>query len=236
MSEPTYGSGQYDPQQGYGQQGGYGGQPYGEPPAAQQQPYPSGQQPAYGQQGGYGLRRGPPRTGSRGGAGYGGSGLPVVGGAERTEAGAGQAQPGGDAAHDRRLRLCGRRRARLHPLLAADGDGISRFATALGTLVTGLGLGGLNYASAAWSGESATPDPQGRLPAMRPATPSVRPGAAGSAYRSSWVGLRLGWGGVGRARWWRWGWPGGWLGPDAARPAPGDGSGPRTCCRQVRRG
>jgi len=37
--------------------------------------------------------------------------------------------------------------------LAADGDGISRFATALGTLVTGLGLGGLNYGLGAWLGE-----------------------------------------------------------------------------------
>ena len=41
--------------------------------------------------------------------------------------------------------------------LAADGDGISRFATALGTLVTGLGLGGLNYGLGAWLGERRTP-------------------------------------------------------------------------------
>ena len=40
--------------------------------------------------------------------------------------------------------------------LAADGDGISRFATALGTLVTGLGLGGLNYGLGAWLGERRT--------------------------------------------------------------------------------
>ena len=40
--------------------------------------------------------------------------------------------------------------------LAADGDGISRFATALGTLVTGLGLGGLNYGLGTWLGERRT--------------------------------------------------------------------------------
>jgi hypothetical protein len=40
--------------------------------------------------------------------------------------------------------------------LAADGDGISRFATALGTLVTGLGLGGLNYGLGSWLGERRT--------------------------------------------------------------------------------
>jgi len=137
MSEPTYGSGQYDPQQGYGQQGGYGGQPYGEPPAAQQ-PYPSGQQPAYGQQGG---------------AGYGGSGYPSSGAPSTPKAA--QDKLGLAATL---LTIVGYVCAGAGVLgfilwLAADGDGISRFATALGTLVTGLGLGGLNYGLGAWLGE-----------------------------------------------------------------------------------
>ena len=152
MSEPTYGSGQYDPQQGYGQQAGYGGQPYGEPPAAQQQPYPSGQQPAYGQQGGYGYG-GSTAYGQQGGAGYGGSGYPSSG-----------APSAPKPAQDKLslaatlLTIVGYVCAGAGVLgfilwLAADGDGISRFATALGTLVTGLGLGGLNYGLGAWLGE-----------------------------------------------------------------------------------
>src|SRR6186997_2858674 len=56
MSEPTYGSGQYAPQQ----------------------PYPSGQQPASGQQsGGYGY--GGSTAYAQQGAGYGGSGYPSSG-------------------------------------------------------------------------------------------------------------------------------------------------------------
>jgi hypothetical protein len=108
MSEPTYGSGQYDPQQGYGQQGG---------------------------------------------AGYGGSGYPSSG-----------APSAPKAAQDKLglaatlLTIVGYVCAGAGVLgfilwLAADGDGISRFATALGTLVTGLGLGGLNYGLGAWLGE-----------------------------------------------------------------------------------
>lgn len=154
MSEPTYGSGQYDPQQGYGQQGGYGGQPYGEPPAAQQQPYPSGQQPAYGQQGGYGY--GGSTAYGQQGAGYGGSGYPSSG-----------APSAPKPAQDKLglaatlLTIVGYVCAGAGVLgfilwLAADGDGISRFATALGTLVTGLGLGGLNYGLGAWLGERRT--------------------------------------------------------------------------------
>jgi hypothetical protein len=60
MTEPTYGSGQYEPGQGYGGGGGYGGQPpqapqyggpqYGQPPAGPPQGqyqtgYPSGSTP-----------------------------------------------------------------------------------------------------------------------------------------------------------------------------------------------
>ena len=158
MSEPTYGSGQYDPQQGYGQQGGYGGQPYGEQPAQQQ--YPSGQQPAYGQQGGYGYG-GSTAYGQQGG-GYGGSGYPSSG--APSPAGT----PSTSKAPQDKLALA----ATLLTIvgyvcagagvlgfilwLAADGDGIARFATALGTLVTGLGLGGLNYGLGSWLGERRT--------------------------------------------------------------------------------
>jgi hypothetical protein len=155
MSEPTYGSGQYDPQQGYGQQGGgYGGQPYGEQPPPAQQPYPSGQQPAYGQQGGgYGYS-GATAYGQQN-PGYGGSGYPSSG------------APSTKAPQDKLalaatlLTIVGYVCAGAGVLgfilwLAADGDGISRVATALGTLVTGLGLGGLNYGLGTWLGERRT--------------------------------------------------------------------------------
>ena len=115
MSEPTYGSGQYDPQQGYGQQGG---QPHG--------------------------------------AGYSGSGYPSSGA---------PSTPSTQKAPQDKLALA----ATLLTIvgyvcagagvlgfilwLAASGDGITRFATALGTLVAGLGLGGLNYGLGTWLGE-----------------------------------------------------------------------------------
>ena len=156
MSEPTYGSGQYDPQQGYGQQGGYGGQPYGEQPPPAQQPYPSGQQPAYGQPGGdYGYSGGTTYGQQQQNPGYGGSGYPSSG------------APSTKAPQDKLalaatlLTIVGYVCAGAGVLgfilwLAADGDGISRFATALGTLVTGLGLGGLNYGLGTWLGERRT--------------------------------------------------------------------------------
>jgi hypothetical protein len=159
MSEPTYGSGQYDPQQGYGQQGGYGGQPYGE-----QQQYPSGQQPAYGQQGGYGYggstaygQQGQP--GQQAGGGYGGSGYPSSG--TPGPAATSKAPQDKLALAATLLTIVGYVCAGAGVLgfilwLAADGDGISRFATALGTLVTGLGLGGLNYGLGSWLGERRT--------------------------------------------------------------------------------
>ena len=157
MSEPTYGSGQYDPQQGYGQQGGYGGQPYGEPqpPAQQQQPYPSGQQPAYGQQqGGYGY--GGSTAYGQQGAGPGGAGYPSSGAPSTSKAPQDKL-----ALAATLLTIVGYVCAGAGVLgfilwLAADGDGISRFATALGTLVTGLGLGGLNYGLGTWLGERRT--------------------------------------------------------------------------------
>ena len=158
MSEPTYGSGQYDPQQGYGPQGGgYGGPPYGEQPAQQQ--YPSGQQPAYGQpqQGGYGY--GDSTAYAQQGAGYGGSGYPSSG--APSPAGTPKATQDKLSLAATLLTIVGYVCAGAGVLgfilwLAADGDGISRFATALGTLVTGLGLGGLNYGLGAWLGERRT--------------------------------------------------------------------------------
>jgi len=152
MSEPTYGSGQYDPQQGYGQQGGYGGQPYGE-----QQQYPSGQQPAYGQPSGGYAYGGSTAYGPQAGGGYSGSPYPS------SNPPAGTSKPPQDklALAATLLTIVGYVCAGAGVLgfilwLAADGDGISRFATALGTLVTGLGLGGLNYGLGTWLGERRT--------------------------------------------------------------------------------
>jgi hypothetical protein len=160
MSEPIYGSGQYDPQQGYGQQGGYGGQPYGEQSPGQQ-PYPSGQQPAYGQQqgGGYGYggstaygQQVGQQVGQPGG-GYSGSGYPSSGAPSTPKAPQDKL-----ALAATLLTIIGYVCAGAGVLgfilwLTADGDGITRFATALGTLVAGLGLGGLNYGLGAWLGE-----------------------------------------------------------------------------------
>ena len=161
MSEPTYGSGQYDPQQGYGQQGGYGGQPYGEQQPPAQQPYPSGQQPAYGQQSGYGYGGGSTAYGQQPGgqphgAGYTGSGYPSSGA---------PSTPGTPKASQDKLGLASTLLTIVGYVcagagvlgfilwLAASGDGVTRFATALGTLVAGLGLGGLNYGLGVWLGE-----------------------------------------------------------------------------------
>jgi hypothetical protein len=150
MSEPTYGSGQYDPQQGYGQQGGYGGQPYGE------QQYPSGQQPAYGQPSGGYAYGGSTAYGPQAGGGYSGS-------YPSSSPRAGTTKPPQDklALAATLLTIVGYVCAGAGVLgfilwLVADGDGISRFATALGTLVTGLGLGGLNYGLGSWLGERRT--------------------------------------------------------------------------------
>jgi hypothetical protein len=154
MSEPTYGS-QYDPQQGYGQQQPYGGQTYGEQPSLQQpsqsQPYPSGQQPSYGG-GGYGGGSYQPGYQQQPG-GYPSGGYPAA------------AAPTPKPAQDKValaatvLTIVGYVCAGAGVLgfilwLATDGgDGIGRFATALGTLVTGIGLGGLNYGLGVWLGE-----------------------------------------------------------------------------------
>ena len=173
MSEPTYGSGQYDPQQGYGQQGGYGGQPYGEQQPPAQQPYPSGQQPAYGQPPAYDQQQGSGYSyggstaygqqpaGQRGyeqpAPGYGGSGYPSSG-APSTPSGPSKEPQDKLALASTLLTIVGYVCAGAGVLgfilwLAASGDGVTRFATALGTLVAGLGLGGLNYGLGTWLGE-----------------------------------------------------------------------------------
>ena len=131
MSEPTYGSGpSYDPQ-GYGGQQQYG-QQYGQP--VQQQPYPTGQQPQYG-----GYQQQP--------TGYPSGGYP---------------SPATPKAPQDKLALaasvltivgyvCAGAGALGFVLwLAADGDGIYRLAAALTTLVTGLGLGCLNFGLGTW--------------------------------------------------------------------------------------
>ena len=140
MSEPTYGSGQsYDPQ-GYGGQQQYG-QQYGAPPA-QQQPYPTGQQPQQPPQsqqyGGYGQQQP---------TGYPSGGYPAPS----------TPKPPQDklALAATVLTIVGYVCAGAGVLgfvlwLAADGDAIYKFATALGTLVLGLGLGGLNFGLGTW--------------------------------------------------------------------------------------
>jgi hypothetical protein len=148
MSEPTYGSGPaYDPQQGYGgtpgygqQYAGQGGQQYGtgqQPQQPQQAQQP--QQPQYGS---YGQQPGP--------GGY------PSGGYQATQPSSGPRHPAdrlGLAATV--LTIVGYVCAGAGVLgfilwLTVEGDGTYRFATALQTLVVGIGLGGLNYAVGSW--------------------------------------------------------------------------------------
>ena len=145
MSEPTYGS-QYDPQQGYGGQQ-YGGQQYGGPPSGQS-PYPTGQQPqqppTYG--GGYGQPQQPQQQPG----GYPSGSYPASPTTPKTP----QDKIGLAATV---LTIIGYVCAGAGVLafvlyLAADGDGIYRFATGLIALVTGIGLGGINYAIGTWLG------------------------------------------------------------------------------------
>jgi hypothetical protein len=143
MSEPTYGSGQHDPQQGYGGQP-YGGQQYGGQPS-QQQPYPTGQQqPGYG--GGYGQQPGGYPSGS-----YPAAGVPSAPRKVQDKI----------VLAATLVTIVGYVCAGAGVLgfilwLAADGDGISRFATALSALVTGIGLGGVNYAIGTWLSTRST--------------------------------------------------------------------------------
>jgi hypothetical protein len=150
MSEPTYGSGPaYDPQQGYGGAPGYGqqyagqaGQQYGTgQQPQQQQPPQQPQQPPYGSYGGQ--QPGP--------GGYPSGGYQA-------------AQPPSAPRHPAdRLGLVATVVTIVGYVCAGagvlgfilwltveGGDGTSRFATALQTLVVGIGLGGLNYAVGSW--------------------------------------------------------------------------------------
>ena len=152
MSEPTYGSGPaYDPQQGYGGAPGYGQQYGGQAGQAGQagQQYGTGQQPQQQPQyGSYGQQQ--PGAGGYPSGGY-------------------QAQPthtphppaASRAPADRLglvatvVTIVGYVCAGAGVLgfilwLTVDGDGTYRFATALQTLVVGIGLGGLNYAVGSW--------------------------------------------------------------------------------------
>lgn len=148
MSEPTYGSSQsYDPQQGYGGAPGYG-QQYGGQPA--QQPYGTGQQPQQPQPqqpqyGGYGQQQPGP-------GGYPSGSYPS----------AQSPTPSAPRLPADRLGLvatvvtiigyvcAGAGVLGFILWLTVDGDGTYRFATALQTLVVGIGLGGLNYAVGSW--------------------------------------------------------------------------------------
>ena len=147
MSEPTYGSGQYDPQQGYGGQPSYGNQPYGgQQPAAQQQPYPTGQQPQQPYGGGYGQQQpGGYQSGS-----YSASAPSTPKTPQDKLALAATA-----------LTIIGYVCAGIGVLgfvlsLAADGDGLFKFINALQILALGLGLGGLNFAVGTWLGQKKT--------------------------------------------------------------------------------
>jgi hypothetical protein len=145
MSEPTYGSGQ-----SYGQ--GYGGQGYEQQPQYGSTPagaYGTGQQPQQPQQpqqqygGSYGQQHAP------GPGGYPSTGVPT---------------PSAPRAPQDRMTLVatlvtyvGYVCAGLGVLgfimwLASDLDGILKFANGLGSLVLGLGLGGLNVAIGSWLG------------------------------------------------------------------------------------
>lgn len=140
MSEPTYGSGQsYG--QGYGGQGYEQQQPYGQ--QGQAGPYGTGQQPQQPQYGGYGQQQAP------GPGGYPSSSVPTPS-APRTP-------QDRSALIAQVLTIVGYVCAGAGVLgfilwLAADGDAIYRFATALQTLVLGLGLGGINVAIGTWLG------------------------------------------------------------------------------------
>jgi hypothetical protein len=150
MSEPTYGSNPpYDPQQGYGGQGAPGyGQPYGGQPGQQygtgQQPQQPAQQPQYGS---YGQQQ--PGPGGYPSGGYQAA-QPTPPAAPRSPA-----DRLGLAATV--VTIVGYVCAGAGVLgfilwLTVAGNGTYRFATALQTLVVGIGLGGLNYAVGSWLG------------------------------------------------------------------------------------
>jgi hypothetical protein len=151
MTEPTYGSGQYD-QPGQGYSGGYGGgQGYGgQPPQAPQyggQQY-GGQQ--YGGAGGQHVPAGPPLTGYQTGYSSGSTPVPTPS-APRT--------PTDRAALVATIvtivgYVCagGGLLAFILLLTARYGDGSVKFADALQALILGIGLGGLNVVAGTWLG------------------------------------------------------------------------------------
>jgi hypothetical protein len=146
MSEPTYGSGQYDPQQGYGGQPAYGGQQYGGP-AQQQQPYPTGQQPQQPYGGGYGQPGQQPQPGGYQSGSYAASSPSTPKAPQDKLALAATA-----------LTIIGYVCAGIGVLgfilsLALDGDGLAKFVNGLSLLALGLGLGGLNFAVGTWLGQ-----------------------------------------------------------------------------------
>jgi hypothetical protein len=159
MSEPTYGSGSgYETGgQGYGgQPPGYGGQPPGGPPPGGQPGY-GGQQ--YGSQQQYPPQTGP-ATGGFPAAGYPGPGTPLP-------------TPAPPRTPQDKIALAalavtivgyvcaGGGVLTFILLLTVDsGSGTFRFASALGALITGIGLGGLNFAAGTWLGTKA-PSPAG---------------------------------------------------------------------------
>jgi hypothetical protein len=153
MTEPSYGSGQYDqPGQGYG--GGYGGgQGYGgQTPQAPQyggQQY-GGQQyggQQYGGPGGQHVPAGPPATGYQTGYPSGSTPLPTSGSRTSGDRAAlvatvvtivGYVCAGGGL-------------LAFILLLTADYvGGAVRFANALQALISGIGLGGLNVTAGTW--------------------------------------------------------------------------------------
>jgi hypothetical protein len=136
MTEPTYGSGQYDPGQGYGGQG------YGQPP---QVPYGG---PQYGGPVGQPGPVGHPPAGYHGGYPSGSTPLPTP--------------PRPRTSADRLALIAtivtivgyvcagSGLLAFILLLTAGVGDGALRFAAALEALISGIGLGGLNIAVGAW--------------------------------------------------------------------------------------
>jgi hypothetical protein len=146
MSEPTYGSGQYDPQQGYGGPPSYGGQQYGGQPA--QQPYGTGQQP---QQPGYGGGYGQPQqSGGYPSGSYAASPTSTPKKHDKVGQAATFLTYIGYA-----CAVCGVLAFILY--LAADNFSTSaKIAAALVALATGLGLGGLNYAAGTWLGSKSS--------------------------------------------------------------------------------
>jgi len=145
MSEPTYGSGQYDPQQGYGGQQ-YGGQPYGGQPG--QQPYQTGQQPQQPQ---------PQQPGYGGGYGQQPAGGYPSGSYSAQPPAAAKAPQDKLALAATALTIVGYVCAGIGVLgfilwLAVDGDGLAKFVNGLLLLAIGLGLGGLNFGLGSWLG------------------------------------------------------------------------------------